>query len=424
MVTSSSNLRVDGARLWASIMEMAKIGALPGGGCGRLALTDDDKRARDLFASWCEQAGCTVTVDEMGNMFARRPGRNPELPPVAAGSHLDTQPHGGKFDGIFGVLAALEVVRTLNDAGVETQAPIEAINWTNEEGSRFAPAMIASGVFAGLFDRDFAYRVESPDGETLGDELARIGYKGAETCGEHPLGALFEAHIEQGPILEQSRVPIGVVGGAQGQRWYDIEVHGRDSHAGTTPMPARKDALVAAARMAARLEEIALGKAPHAVGTVGQFDVSPNSRNTIPGEVRFSVDIRHPDAGVLAEMDAEIRESFTCIAERAGVDVAVDQIWKKPPIEFDPGCVAAVRDAAAGLGYGHQDIVSGAGHDACQVCEVAPTGMIFVPCEDGISHNEIESATPEDLEMGCNVLLHAMLAMAGGLPEASASPHP
>ena len=372
MVTSSSNLRADGARLWASIMEMAKIGALPGGGCGRLALTDDDKRARDLFASWCEQAGCTVTVDEMGNMFARRPGRNPDLPPVAAGSHLDTQPHGGKFDGIFGVLAALETVRALNDAGVETEAPIEVINWTNEEGSRFAPAMIASGVFAGLFDRDFAYRIESPEGETLGDELARIGYKGTEPCGEHPLGALFEAHIEQGPILEAAGVPIGVVSGAQGQRWYDVEVRGRDSHAGTTPMPARKDALVAAARMAARIEDIALGKTPDAVGTVGQFDVSPNSRNTIPGQVRFSVDIRHPDAGVLAEMDAAIRESFTAIAERGDVDVTVDQIWEKPPIEFDPRCVEAVREAAEELGYAHRDIVSGAGHDACQVCEVAP----------------------------------------------------
>ncbi|MDE0459372.1 MAG: Zn-dependent hydrolase, partial [Chromatiales bacterium] len=392
MVNTSGNLRVDGARLWASIMEMAKIGALPGGGCGRLALTDDDRRGRDLFASWCEQAGCTVTVDEMGNMFARRPGRNPDLPPVAAGSHLDTQPHGGKFDGIFGVLAALEAVRALNDAGVETEAPIEVINWTNEEGSRFAPAMIASGVFAGLFDRDFAYAIESPEGETLGDELARIGYRGSEPCGEHPLGALFEAHIEQGPILEAAGVPIGVVSGAQGQRWYDIEVRGRDSHAGTTPMRARKDALVAAARMAARIEDIALGKAD-AVGTVGQFDVSPNSRNTIPGEVRFSVDIRHPEACVLAGMDAEIRASFAAIAERGDVDVIVDQIWEKPPIEFDPRCVDAVREAAAGLGYAHQDIVSGAGHDACQVCTVAPTGMIFVPCEDGISHNEIESAT-------------------------------
>ena len=419
MVTTSGNLRVDGARLWDSIMEMAKIGALPGGGCGRLALTDDDRRARDLFASWCERAGCTVTVDEMGNMFARRPGRNPELPPVAAGSHLDTQPHGGKFDGVYGVLAALEVVRTLDDARVETEAPIEVINWTNEEGSRFAPAMIASGVFAGLFDRDFAYRLESPEGAALGDELERIGYKGAEACGEHPIGALFEAHIEQGPILEQSGVPVGVVSGAQGQRWYDIKVRGRDSHAGTTPMPARKDALAAAARLAIRIQEIALGNAPHAVGTVGQFDVSPNSRNTIPGEVRFSVDVRHPDAGVLADMDAEIRDSFAGIARRAGVEVTVDQIWEKPPIVFDARCVAAVREAAAGLGYAHQDIVSGAGHDACQVCEVAPTGMIFVPCEDGISHNEIESATPEDLEMGCNVLLHAMLAMAGGTAETS-----
>ena len=417
MTTPSSNLRTNGARLWESIMEMAKIGALPGGGCGRLALTDDDKRARDLFASWCEQAGCTVTVDEMGNMFARRPGRNPELPPVAAGSHLDTQPHGGKFDGIFGVLAALEVVRTLNDAGRETEAPIEVINWTNEEGSRFAPAMIASGVFAGLFDRDFAYGLRSPEDHTLEDELARIGYKGAEPCGEHPLGALFEAHIEQGPILEQAGVPIGVVGGAQGQRWYDVEVRGRDSHAGTTPMPARKDALAAAARMVARVEEIALEKAPHAVGTVGQLDVSPNSRNTIPGQVRFSVDMRHPDADALAAMDAGIRDSFAGFAQRAGVDVAVEQIWDKPPIRFDPRCVEAVREAAADLGYDHRDIVSGAGHDACQVCTVAPTGMIFVPCEDGISHNEIESAAPEDLEMGCNVLLHAMLAMADRPPD-------
>ena len=349
-------------------------------------------------------------------MFARRPGRNPDLPPVASGSHLDTQPHGGKFDGIFGVLAALEVVRTLNDAGAETEAPIEVINWTNEEGSRFAPAMIASGVFAGLFERDFAWGVESPEGETLGDELARIGYKGDEPCGAHPLGALFEAHIEQGPILEAAGVPIGVVSGAQGQRWYDIEVRGRDSHAGTTPMPARKDALVAAARMAARLEDIALGQAPHAVGTVGQFDVSPNSRNTIPGEVRFSIDIRHPEARVLAEMDAEIRESFAALAKRGGVDVTIDQLWEKPSIEFDSRCVGAVREAAAELGYAHQDIVSGAGHDACQVCTVAPTGMIFVPCEDGISHNEIESATPEDLEMGCNVLLHAMLSVAGSPP--------
>ena len=422
MVTTSGNLRVDGARLWASIMEMATIGALPGGGCGRLALTDDDRRARDLFASWCEQAGCTVTVDEMGNMFARRPGRDPALPPVAAGSHLDTQPHGGKFDGIYGVLAALEVVRTLNDAGVETEAPIEVVNWTNEEGSRFAPAMIASGVFAGLFERDFAYRLVSPDGETLGDELDRIGYKGAEPCGAHPLGALFEAHIEQGPILEQAGVPVGVVSGAQGQRWYDVEVRGRDSHAGTTPMPARKDALTAAARMVARIEEIAGGRAPHAVGTVGRLDVSPNSRNTIPGEVRFSVDIRHPDADALAAMDTEIRDAFARIAQQAGVEVAIDQIWEKPPIVFDSRCVEVVREAAAGLGYGHRDIVSGAGHDACQVCTVAPTGMIFVPCEDGISHNEIESATPEDLEMGCNVLLHAMLAMAERIPGSAGAP--
>lgn len=410
------NLRIDGQRLWDSLMQMAEIGALPNGGCARLALTDEDKAGRDLFARWCEEAGCEVTVDELGNMFARRPGRNASLAPIATGSHLDTQPHGGKFDGVYGVLAGLEVIRTLNDAGIETQSPIEVINWTNEEGSRFAPAMVPSGVFSGAFDREFALGLEDSDGNRFDAELERIGYRGEQRCGEHPLKALFEAHIEQGPILEANGLPIGVVIGGQGQRWYDVCVKGRDSHAGSTPMPARRDALVAAARLTVALQQLALSHAPHAVATVGELFVSPNSRNTIPGEVNLSVDLRHPDAQILTTMHQSLEAICESLRVDDGVQVEVKPIWTKPPVAFDDACVEAVRTSSAELGYGHQDIVSGAGHDACQVCAVAPTGMIFVPCEEGISHNESESATPEDLAMGCNVLLHAMLKMdeAGG----------
>lgn len=408
----SDNLRINGERLWQSLMDMAEIGALPNGGCARLALSDEDRAGRDLFARWCKEAGCEVTVDSLGNMFARRPGRNPDLPPVATGSHLDTQPHGGKFDGVYGVLAGLEVVRALNDAGVETEAPLEVINWTNEEGSRFAPAMVASGVFAGIFEPDYALALSDSDGAVFADELDRIGYRGDQPCGEHPLGALYEAHIEQGPILEREDRPIGVVTGGQGQRWYDICVTGQDSHAGSTPMPGRKDAMVAAAKMVVLVQALALANEPHAVGTVGEMFVSPNSRNTIPGKVNFSVDMRHPDAQALSGLNTAITQGFASIAEAEGVDCEITPIWDKAPVEFEASCVEAVRKAADALGYGNMDIVSGAGHDACQVCAVAPTGMIFVPCADGISHAESESATPEDLEKGCNVLLHAMLASA------------
>ncbi|NKC11962.1 MAG: hydantoinase/carbamoylase family amidase [Gammaproteobacteria bacterium] len=409
-----TNVRVDGDRLWRSLMEMAQIGALPNGGCGRLALSDEDKQARDLFVRWCREAGCEVTVDDMGNIFARRPGRDNSLPPIATGSHLDTQPHGGKFDGVYGVLAGLEVIRALNDAGAETRAPIEVINWTNEEGSRFAPAMVASGVFAGQFEHEFAWSREDAAGHSLGEELGRIGYRGGQRCGEHPLGALFEAHIEQGPILEGAGVPIGVVSGAQGQRWYDVTVRGQDCHAGTTPMPRRKDAYTASARMAIALRDIARVHAPQAVATIGQVEVIPNSRNTIPGEVRFSVDIRHPQPAPLAAMDDALRGGFAAIAAEEGTEVEIEGIWHKSPIRFDEGCVDAVARAAEALGYANQAIVSGAGHDACQVCAIAPAGMIFVPCADGVSHNEAESAEPDDLEKGCNVLLHAMTGLANG----------
>jgi N-carbamoyl-L-amino-acid hydrolase len=408
------NIGVNGERLWDSLMEMAKIGATEKGGNCRLALTDLDREGRDLFVRWCEAAGCTVTVDRMGNIFARRPGRNDGLPPVMTGSHLDTQPTGGKFDGVYGVLAGLEVIRTLNDHGIETEAPVEATVWTNEEGSRFAPAMTASGVFAGVFELDYAYAIEDMDGQALGDELERIGYRGEAECGGRPVGAFFEAHIEQGPILEAEDKTIGVVTGAQGQRWYEVTVTGAEAHAGTTPMPRRQDALCAAAQLVSEVRAIAARRPPNAVATVGVLQASPNSRNTIPGRVFFTVDTRHPEDETLSDMGAELRAACDRVAGEDGVEVAIEEIWYSPPIVFDAECVAAVRQGAAAHGYGHRDIVSGAGHDACYISRVAPTGMVFVPCKDGISHNEIESATPEDLAAGANVLLHAMLERAGG----------
>ncbi|MDJ0778447.1 MAG: Zn-dependent hydrolase [Gammaproteobacteria bacterium] len=406
------DIRVNGDRLWDSIMAMAEIGPGQQGGSSRLALTDADRAGRDLFVGWCREIGCSIEIDDMGNIFAQRAGRDSARAPVAAGSHLDTQPHGGRFDGIYGVLAALEVLRTLHERQVETGAALEAVVWTNEEGSRFAPAMIASGVYAGLFDKEYAWARADSEGRTIGEELRRIGYLGDVPCGEHSLGALLEAHIEQGPILEAEHNQIGVVIGGQGQRWYDVVLRGQDSHAGSTPMRGRRDALVAAADLIGRVQALAHELAPHAVSTVGEMTVLPNSRNTIPGEVRFSVDLRNPDANVLAEMDTRFRADTEAVAERHGVAWQVDQIWDKPPVQFDSACIAAVESAAGDLGYRHQQIVSGAGHDACQVCEVVPTSMIFVPCAGGLSHNEAESAEPADLEAGCNVLLRAMLALA------------
>jgi len=392
---------------------MAEIGPGEQGGSCRLALTDEDKQGRDLFINWCKDIGCTIEIDDMGNIFARRAGRNNELPPIVAGSHLDTQPHGGKFDGIYGVLAALEAVRSMHDANIKTEAPVEIVVWTNEEGSRFAPAMIASGVYAGLFEKEYAWSRQDSDGKTLGEELERIGYKGEQACGSHPIGALLEAHIEQGPILEANQNQIGIVQGGQGQKWYDVTIKGQDSHAGSTPMPGRRDALVAAADMIGKLQKLALDFAPHAVSTVGEMSVMPNSRNTIPGEVLFSVDIRNPDVEVLAQMDGAFRTMSEKCAQQHAVEIVIDEIWDKPPVKFDQNCIDAVAASAAEHGYSHQPIVSGAGHDACQVCLVAPTSMIFVPCAGGLSHNEQESAEPADLEAGCNVLLGAILRLAG-----------
>jgi N-carbamoyl-L-amino-acid hydrolase len=408
----NTNLRIDRDRLWQSLMTMAKIGGTEKGGVCRIALTDLDRQGRDLFVQWCREAGCTVEVDRMGNIFARRPGRNPNLPAIGTGSHLDTQPTGGKFDGAYGVMAGLEVIRTLNDRGIETEAPVEVVVWTNEEGSRFAPAMVASGVFAGVFDEAYGLSRADPDGKTMGEELKRIGYAGDLPCGGRPYGAFFEAHIEQGPILEAEKKTIGIVTGAQGQRWYEIWLTGQEAHAGPTPMTVRHDALLGAARLVQEANRIGLAEAPWGRATVGMMQVSPNSRNTIPGKVFFTVDFRHPDDAALTRMDAALRTSAEQVAKEIGLELRLEQIWYSPPVAFAKPCVDAVRQAATMLGMPAMDIVSGAGHDAVYISRVAPTAMIFVPCENGISHNEVENATPDDIGAGCDVLLHAILERA------------
>jgi N-carbamoyl-L-amino-acid hydrolase len=411
-ILQSSQRHISSERLWASLMELAKLGATPKGGVCRLALTDLDRQARDLFVQWCEQAGCTVTVDAVGNIFARRPGRNPQLPPVMTGSHIDTQPTGGKFDGCYGVLAGVEVLRTLNDLGVQTEAPIEVVVWTNEEGSRFAPCMMGSGVFASKFTLEETLAKADAQGMTVGEALNAIGYAGSREVTGHAVGAYFEAHIEQGPILEDERKTIGVVLGALGQKWFDLTLRGVEAHAGPTPMHLRKDALVGAAAVVAAVNQAALGHQPHACGTVGCLQAYPGSRNVIPGEVRMTLDFRHLEPARLDAMIAQVREVVESTCAKHGLTFDMVPTADFPPLYFDSVCVDAVRGAAQGLGLPHMDIVSGAGHDAIFVAELGPAGMIFVPCENGISHNEIENANPEDLAAGCAVLLRAMLAAA------------
>jgi N-carbamoyl-L-amino-acid hydrolase len=409
-------MRINGDRLWASLMEMAKIGATPKGGVCRLTLTDLDKQGRDLFVQWCQEAGCTVKVDRMGNIFARRPGRNNNLAPVGTGSHLDSQPTGGRFDGVYGVLAGLEVIRTLNDLKIETERPVEASVWTNEEGSRFAPAMVGSGVYAGVFSLDYGHSRTDQQGKTIGEELARIGYLGSEPMGNRPVHAFFETHIEQGPILEHEGQTIGVVTDAQGQRWYELVLTGQDSHAGPTPMPVRRDALLGAAKVIQLVNEIGLKHAPLAVSTVGMLNVFPNSRNVIPGKVFLTVDFRCPVNDELAKMDAELKEGVAKIAAAGRLEHDLKQIFQYDCVHFDESCVEMVRSGAKRLGYSTREIVSGAGHDACYMSKVTPTAMVFVPCVGGISHNEIEDAKPEWIEAGGNVLFQAMLAKANELP--------
>ena len=409
-------LRINGERLWASLMELARIGATAKGGVKRLTLTDLDRQGRDLVTRWGREAGMSVTVDQIGNVFMRREGANPALPPVMTGSHIDTQPTGGKFDGNYGVLAGIEVVRTLDELKIRTEAPIEVAFWTNEEGSRFVPVMMGSGVFCGAFTLDHAYAATDIEGKTVRDELARIGYLGEQVPGQHPVGAYFETHIEQGPVLEDAGKVIGVVPAVMGLSWYDCTVRGMEAHAGPTPMGLRKDAMQVAARMMQEVVAIANRYPPYGRGTVGMVQVFPNSRNVIPGEVKFSIDLRNVNEELLDTMHAELLAHVDSMRDSTGLSIALERVSYYPPCPFDPDCVGAVRKAADRLGYATMDVVSGAGHDAVYVARVAPAGMIFVPCKDGISHNEIEDAAPEHLEAGCNVLLHAMLEKAKVVP--------
>jgi N-carbamoyl-L-amino-acid hydrolase len=405
-----SNLRIDPERLWSTLMETAAIGCTAKGGINRQTLTAEDGQVRAWFRREAEALGCRVTVDEVGNMFALRPGRRADLAPIALGSHLDTQPTGGKFDGNLGVLGALEAMRTLVAAGYETNAPFVVVNWTNEEGARFAPAMLGSGVFAGVYNRAQADAIADIGGVTFGAALDGIGWRGEASIGM-PLSAYLELHIEQGPILEAEAKTIGVVTGVQGVRWYEAAIVGRESHAGTTPMPRRADAMVACARLALEVQKIALAHAPTAVGTVGRVEVEPNSPNVIPGVVRMTVDLRHHDDATLAVMEAEMYAAIAGVVAGEKVQIETKKLHDIAAVRFHPDCVAAVRTAAAGLGHAHRDIISGAGHDAVHMSRITPSAMIFVPCKDGLSHNEAESATLEHCAAGAQVLLEAALAL-------------
>lgn len=407
------NMTVDSARLWDSLMQMARIGPGVAGGNNRQTLTDADAEGRRLFQTWCEAAGLTMGVDSMGNMFARREGTDPTLDPVCMGSHLDTQPTGGKFDGVLGVLGGLEVIRTLNDLNIRTRHPIMVVNWTNEEGTRFAPAMLASGVFAGIHDQDWAYARTDAEGKRFGDELARIGWKGEEPVGQRPIHAMLELHIEQGPILEAEGKEIGVVTHGQGLWWLEITLTGKEAHTGSTPMSMRVNAGLGMARIIEAVHRIALDHQPDAVGAVGQANVWPNSRNVIPGKAVFTVDFRSPDLAKLTAMRARLEAEAPQIAADLGLGISIEPVGHFDPVTFDPGLVQVVRSAAERLGHSHRDIVSGAGHDACWINRVAPTVMIMCPCVDGLSHNEAEEISPDWAAAGADVLLHAVLDVAG-----------
>jgi beta-ureidopropionase / N-carbamoyl-L-amino-acid hydrolase len=409
----ASNLQIDSARLWDTIHETAKFGATPKGGVRRLTLGPEDKQVRDWFRNACETAGLEVHVDALGSMFGLRRGRDMTKPPVGLGSHLDTQPTGGKYDGVLGTLAALEVVRTLNDAGIETETPLCICNWTNEEGSRFAPATMASAAYAGEYTTNNILARKDATGVTVGEALDGIGYRGGEAVGLQKFGAFVELHIEQGPLLEAESKTIGVVDRGQGIIWYDGKITGFESHAGTTPMPLRRDALAALSEIVLAVERIAGAHGPNAVGTVGEAVIAAPSRNVIPGEIAFTTDIRSPNSETLDAMDWELREAMAGIAARRRVEIAFEAIWRKPPTIFNPKLVDAVENSTRALGYSHRRITSGAGHDACNLATVVPAAMIFVPCKDGVSHNELEDATQADCTAGANVLMHTVLALAG-----------
>jgi N-carbamoyl-L-amino-acid hydrolase len=409
---SGKNIRINGERLWDSLMNMAEIGPGVAGGNNRQTLTDDDAKGRELFQKWCVSAGCSMGVDSMGNMFATRPGVDPEALPVYVGSHLDTQPTGGKYDGVLGVLGGLELVRTLNDLNIKTKHPIVVTNWSNEEGTRFAPAMLSSGVFAGVHSEDWAKSRADANGKSFGDELERIGWVGDEIVGSRQMHAMFELHIEQGPILEAEKVDIGVVTHGQGLSWTQVTIVGKDAHTGSTPMHMRKNAGLGMAKILALVDAIALDHGPHAVGAAGHIDVYPNSRNVIPGKVVFTVDFRSPDLSVMQNMENRLRSEGQSVADSLGLEIEFDKVGGFDPVTFDDNCVGAVRNAAEKLGYSHMDIISGAGHDACWINRVAPTAMIMCPCVDGLSHNEAEEITKDWATAGADVLLHAVLETA------------
>ena len=412
MAAPASNMRINADRLWNSLMEMAQIGPGVAGGNNRQTLTDDDAKGRVLFKKWCEAAGCVMGLDTMGNMFARFEGTDPDALPVYVGSHLDTQPTGGKYDGVLGVLGGLEILRSLNDLNVKTKHPIVVTNWTNEEGTRFAPAMLASGVFAGMHTEEWAYARKDADGLTFGDELVRIGWRGDEPVGERKMHAFFELHIEQGPILEAEGIEVGVVTHGQGLSWTQVTVTGNDAHTGSTPMPMRRNAGLGMARMLELVNEIAWSHKPDAVGAAGHIDVFPNSRNVIPGKVIFTVDFRSPELAVIEDMEIRFKSGAQKIADDMGLVVDFEKVGGFDPVEFDQGCVTAVRSAAERLGYTHRNLVSGAGHDACWINRMAPTAMVMCPCVDGLSHNEAEEISKEWAAAGADVLMHAVLETA------------
>ena len=412
IAAAGENLKINGARLWDSLMEMAKIGPGIAGGNNRQTLTDEDAEGRELFEKWCKKAGCEMGLDQMGNMFAHRAGTDSTALPVYVGSHLDTQPTGGKYDGVLGVLGGLEILRTLNDLNIKTKHPIVVTNWTNEEGTRFAPPMLSSGVFAGMHTQDWAYDRTDAAGLKFGDELKRIGWKGEEAVGSRVMHAFFELHIEQGPILEAEGKTIGVVTHGQGLSWTQVTISGKESHTGSTPMPMRKNAGLGMARVLELVDEIAWSHKPHAVGAAGHIDVSPNSRNVIPGNAVFTIDFRSPDLDVISDMEKRLKDGATKICAEMGLEVSFEKVGGFDPVKFDDGCVGAVRAAAERLGYSHMDLISGAGHDACWINKTAPTAMVMCPCVDGLSHNEAEEISSEWATAGADVLLHAVLEMA------------
>ncbi len=413
MSKPGQNLKINDTRLWDSLMEMAKIGPGVAGGNNRQTVTDEDGEGRKLFQRWCEDAGMTMGVDQMGNMFMTREGQDPTLLPVYVGSHLDTQPTGGKYDGVLGVLAGLELVRTLNDLNIKTRHPIVITNWTNEEGTRYAPAMLASGVFIGQHTQEWAYEKTDAEGKKFGDELKRIGWRGDEEVGARKMAAMFELHIEQGPILEAEGKEIGVVTHGQGLSWTQFTVTGKDSHTGSTPMPMRKNAGLGMAKILQLVDDIAWAHKPNAVGAAGHIDVFPNSRNVIPGKVVFTVDLRSPDLATIKNMETQLEAGAKKICDEMGLGLEIEKVGGFDPVTFDETCVSAVRDAAERLGYGHRDLISGAGHDACWISKVAPTAMIMCPCVDGLSHNEAEDISKEWATAGAEVLMHAVVEVAG-----------